>query len=91
MIGLPNDIYVSEYEARRMMDQFSNPSSCPWERTDRAWTDPTEGEPSIDKLEVWMSGGVFRATDGCDVEPDGVCLHYESCFDDLMLLYLSSL
>lgn len=31
--------------------------------------------PSIATMERWMSNGVAKATDGCRVEPDGVCEH----------------
>lgn len=32
-------------------------------------------QPSVAKLENYMSDGVCPATDGCRVEPDGVCQH----------------
>ena len=31
--------------------------------------------PSIAKMEEWMDKGYARATDGCKVEPDGMCEH----------------
>lgn len=31
--------------------------------------------PSIRTLEKWMMRGVAKATDGCEVEPDGECPH----------------
>lgn len=31
--------------------------------------------PSIATMERWVSNGVAKATDGCKVEPDGVCPH----------------
>ena len=31
--------------------------------------------PSIATMERWVCEGVARATDGCRVEPDGVCEH----------------
>lgn len=31
--------------------------------------------PSLDELEDWASDGECEATDGCIVEPDGVCPH----------------
>ena len=34
-----------------------------------------EPEPSIEQLEEWMNEGGCEATDGCWVEPDGVCPH----------------
>ena len=34
-----------------------------------------EETPSLDQLEQWASDGIAEATDGCQVEPDGVCEH----------------
>jgi len=31
--------------------------------------------PSIKTMERWVSVGIAKATDGCRVEPDGVCIH----------------
>jgi len=31
--------------------------------------------PSVEKLEEWLSEGGAEATDGCWVEPDGICQH----------------
>lgn len=31
--------------------------------------------PSIKTLERWDNEGIAEATDGCQVEPDGVCEH----------------
>lgn len=31
--------------------------------------------PSLATMERWMSNGLAKATDGCEVEPDGVCPH----------------
>jgi len=31
--------------------------------------------PSIATMARWMSDGIARATDGCEVEPDGMCEH----------------
>ncbi len=31
--------------------------------------------PSIKTMEKWMNDGIARATDGCRVEPDGICSH----------------
>lgn len=32
-------------------------------------------EPSIETLMAWESQGYMEATDGCRVEPDGICPH----------------
>ncbi len=31
--------------------------------------------PDLDTLEEWVSDCVAEATDGCTVEPDGICQH----------------
>lgn len=36
---------------------------------------PTTDRPSIAELEEMVSDGVCDATDGCRVEPDGICEH----------------
>jgi hypothetical protein len=36
---------------------------------------PRRGEPSIEELTRMVFDGVAEATDGCTVEPDGVCPH----------------
>lgn len=48
---------------------------------DRKWPEPVEEEPTIELLGRWGFDGVVEATDGCSVEPDGVCEHgYPSWF-----------
>lgn len=37
--------------------------------------EPTEPEPDEDMLRYWIWDGVAEATDGCPVEPDGLCPH----------------
>ena len=32
-------------------------------------------QPGLATLERWVSNGVAKATDGCRIEPDGVCEH----------------
>ena len=34
-----------------------------------------ENRPSLDQLKQWVSDGIAKATDGCQVEPDGECEH----------------
>ena len=41
----------------------------------KRWPVPTEEEPEMDELERMVCDGVVEATDGCWVEPDGVCPH----------------
>ncbi len=31
--------------------------------------------PSLKQLKEWLIDGICEATDGCTVEPDGVCEH----------------
>jgi hypothetical protein len=31
--------------------------------------------PSLKTMEKWMMDGVAQATDGCRIEPDGICIH----------------
>lgn len=42
---------------------------------DQAWPTPTQAEPDDEELEEWVYDSVVEATDGCRVEPDGVCPH----------------
>lgn len=39
------------------------------------WPDPIEDEPDMDELESMVINSVCDATDGCRVEPDGICSH----------------
>lgn len=39
------------------------------------WPPPEVDRPSMDELEQSAFDGVCEASDGCDVEPDGVCPH----------------
>jgi hypothetical protein len=39
------------------------------------WPEPTTERPDIETLEGWHSDSGCEATDGCWVEPDGVCEH----------------
>jgi hypothetical protein len=39
------------------------------------WPEPEEEEPSEEQLKIWVIDSVVDATDGCRVEPDGVCPH----------------
>ena len=35
----------------------------------------TQKQPSLAQLERWVDRGGCKATDGCWVEPDGICPH----------------
>ena len=39
------------------------------------WPEPESDEPDLDTLQDWLFDGDCEATDGCIVEPDGVCPH----------------
>lgn len=39
------------------------------------WPEPTMEEPSLDDLYAAIFDSVVDATDGCRVEPDGMCEH----------------
>lgn len=39
------------------------------------YPDPETPEPTEDELAEWMMDSVVEATDGCEVEPDGMCEH----------------
>ena len=36
---------------------------------------PTVDEPTEEEIAFWVLDSVTDATDGCEVEPDGVCPH----------------
>lgn len=42
--------------------------------------------PSLAQLEAWADDGICEATDGCIVEPDGICPH--GCESWLLVLGL---
>jgi len=39
------------------------------------WPEPIMDVPTIGEIEAWFNDGYCEATDGCIVEPDGVCEH----------------
>jgi hypothetical protein len=39
------------------------------------WPTPTVEQPDDDDLNEQVSEGVVQATDGCDIELDGICEH----------------
>lgn len=44
-------------------------------KADAPWPTPEVDRPSMDELEQGALDGVCQASDGCDVEPDGICPH----------------
>jgi len=51
--------------------------TTPRRSTPRRWPAPTIEQPSIEELldTLALDDSVCEATDGCQVEPDGVCPH----------------
>lgn len=41
----------------------------------QGYPEPTEPEPDAEQIEAWVYDSVCDATDGCTVEPDGICEH----------------
>ena len=41
----------------------------------KSYPEPLEPQPSMEEIESFVFGDVCLATDGCTVEPDGVCPH----------------
>lgn len=39
------------------------------------WPKPTQEEPDVDEIMEMSLDSLCEATDGCIVEPDGVCEH----------------
>lgn len=39
------------------------------------WPEPETEEPDLETLQDWDFEGVCEASDGCIVEPDGICPH----------------
>ena len=37
--------------------------------------EPTSPAPTMDEVIAWESEGYSEATDGCHIEPDGICEH----------------
>jgi len=42
-------------------------------REHQRWPTPTEPAPDDEQLSYWCWDSVCEATDGCIVEPDGIC------------------
>jgi hypothetical protein len=62
--------------AARNGDKHEAPSSKVEQAPKRGrWPEPTTERPEFETLEEWHSDGGCEATDGCWVEPDGVCQH----------------
>ena len=42
---------------------------------DARWPESTVEEPDDAQIEEWIFDSICEATDGCTIEPDGVCPH----------------
>lgn len=40
------------------------------------YPEPTVDKPSVADIEDWIFDSVAYSTDGCQVEPDGICEHH---------------
>lgn len=54
------------------MTQLPKPRNA---RDSKRYPRPTQPMPDEDQLEEWTLDSVCDATDGCSVEPDGMCEH----------------
>jgi hypothetical protein len=52
---------LGDYERKKRPDGIKHESTTP--------------KPSIEQLKEWNSDGGCEASDGCWVEPDGICEH----------------
>ncbi len=43
--------------------------------TNTLWPEPTDSAPDQEQIAEWATDSIVDATDGCSVEPDGVCEH----------------
>jgi len=43
--------------------------------TTTKYPEPTQPAPSEEQIEEWVYDSICEATDGCDIEPDGICPH----------------
>ncbi len=69
--GEYGDVYIKDIPSLREILRDASGSAEPT-------APPAKAEakvPSQKTLEKWMFDGVAKATDGCRVEPDGVCQH----------------
>jgi hypothetical protein len=41
----------------------------------KRWPTAIDPTPTMEQLEEWVMDSIVDATDGCQVEPDGVCEH----------------
>lgn len=53
----------------------AHPSLAIDQDTGLRWPVPEVPEPDDETLSWWLFDGVAESTDGCAIEPDGVCEH----------------
>ena len=66
--------------AKNIEDQGWWASGIKWDPCDPSHYEP----PNLDTMMQWLDEGIAEATDGCIVEPDGVCPH--ACQSWLLVL-----
>lgn len=52
-----------------------HPTTCTRDPRNGPFPEPEMPEPTEDDLAHWIMDSVAEATDGCEVEPDGMCEH----------------
>lgn len=55
--------------------QYKLASVAEVSREAAGWPRPKRKQPSLRTLQKWEWSGIAEATDGCRIEPDGVCEH----------------
>lgn len=66
--GVELDLYFQPITLREVKEKLSNKKAAQ-KKEARA------SEPSLDQIFDWLADGGCEATDGCWVEPDGICPH----------------
>lgn len=61
--------------SREEAEPEASPVVARQEHNKSRWPEPTTERPDLETLEEWHSDGGCETTDGCWVEPDGVCQH----------------
>ena len=71
-------------KAERLEEQVDTPRL---DHPQEKGSEPSIEPPDLDTLMAWESEGICEATDGCVVEPDGICPHgYNSWLLELGLI-----
>ena len=54
---------------------FERGQRMPEREMPKSWPEPIGDRPAMEDMKAWEEEGGCEATDGCWVEPDGVCQH----------------